>query len=141
MHDIRFPRRPENYLALISRQIIRKHNRTDTDGQIRRMEIRFVEAREAGFPENRYRYRLPLSLFPPAIPFCQILFFSFFLGVCARAKLRHDHATPLCGMDAPVRDVRSTSIDIVRTRDEIKRVFFFLETLYVNRNDRRRFYD
>ena len=60
----RFPRRAENYLALISRQIIRKRNRTGTGGQIRRMEIRFVEAREAGFPENRYRYRLSFSLLP-----------------------------------------------------------------------------
>lgn len=88
----RFPRRAENYLALISRQIIRKRNRTGTGGQIRRIEIRFVEAREAGFPENRYRYRLSLSL---SFLFAGS-FFSFSLRT--RAKLCHDHAIRLRGI-------------------------------------------
>lgn len=136
----RFPRRAENYLALISRQIIRKRNRTGTGGQIRRMEIRFVEAREAGFPENRYRYRLSLSLS-----------LSFLLDSSSLSRFAYARN---CATITPFDSVEScwihqsemNSINVDRYsqnegRDqEYLSKSLFLETLYVNRNQRR-FYD
>lgn len=126
LHDIRFPRRPENYLALISRQIIRKHNRTDTDGQIRRMEIRFVEAREARFPSPQKIDIDTVTLF---------LFLSLFLPdpsslsrLGTRAKLRHDHAILRSGiyaLDTSVKDVRQTSERETRSEGIYWRIFFF----------------